>query len=226
MSATRNPGRVAGLLYLLLMIPAPFGLMYVPSRLIVRGDATATAGNILASQWLFRTGIVSELLTAVIFIFLGLALYRLLKGVNQQHAALMLILVLVQIPMAFLNVLNEIAALMLLRGADFLSVFDKPQRDALAMLFLKVHGQGLVVSEIFWGLWLFPFGVLVFRSGFLPRFLGGWLILNGFAYLVTSLTGLLVPQYYDAVFNIAFPVLFGEMAMMLWLLIRGAEPKA
>lgn len=199
--------------------------MYVPGRLIVRGNATATAENILASQTLFRLGIVSELVASTIFIFLGLALYRLLEGVNRRHASLMVILVLVQVPKAFLNVVSEVAALMLVRGADFLSVFDKPQRDALALLFVNLHGQGVVVTQIFWGLWLFPFGVLVFRSGFIPRILGVWLIINGLAYVTMSLTGLLAPQHYGAAFKIAFPVLFGEMAMRLWLLIKGAEPK-
>ena len=101
--------------------------------------------------------------------------------------------------------LNDAAALMLARGADFLSVFEKPQRDALAMLFLRLHHQEVVAAEIFWGLWLFPLGVLVYRSRFLPRFLGVWLIINGFAYLAMSFTGLLLPQYEDMVSNIAFP---------------------
>ena len=225
MNATKKSARVAGFLYLLLVLTAPIGLMYVPGKLIVRGNATATATNILASQSLFRMGIVSGLVSAVISIFLGLALYRLFKGVNQQHASLMVILVLSQIPIAFLNEVNSLAALIILRGADFLSLFEKPQRDALAMLFLNLHGQGIIVSEIFWGLWLFPFGLLVFRSGFLPRILGLWLIVNGFAYRTISFTGLLLPQYQRTVSNIAFPALLGEMAIMLWLLIMGAKPK-
>jgi hypothetical protein len=217
--------RVAGLLYLLLVITAAFTLTYVPGALIVRGNAAATADNILASQSLFRLGIVSDLISATIFIFLVLALYRLFKGVNQQHASLMVILVLVQVPITFLNALNEIATLTLLRGADLLSVFEKPQREALAMLFFNLHNQGILVSEIFWGLWLIPLGLLVFRSGFLPRFLGVWLVINGFAYMTISLTGLLLPQYLKMVTNFAFPALLGEMAIMLWLLIMGAKLK-
>ena len=126
----------------------------------------------------------------------------------------------------FFNVLNDAAALMLVHGADFLSVFEKPQRDALAMLFLNLHGQGFVAGEIFYGLWLLPLGILTYRSHFLLRFLGIWLILNGFAYLVLSFTGLVLPQYEDTVSNIAFPVLTGELAFMLWLLIMGAKPQA
>jgi hypothetical protein len=132
-------------------------------------------------------------------------------------------LVLVSAAVGFINVLNNIAALTLFRGADFLAVLDKPQREALGMLFLRLHGQGTVINEIFWGLWLFPFGVLVMRSRFLPRILGLWLIINGFAYVALSFTGLLLPQYTDKVYNIAFPILFGEMAIMLWLLIKGAK---
>ena len=126
-------------------------------------------------------------------------------------------------PAATFDTLNDVAALLLVRGADFLSAFDKPQRDALAMLFLRLHHHGVVANEIFWGLWLFPFGVLVYRSRFLPRILGVWLIINCFAYLAVSFTGLLFPQYEQMVFNSAFPAMLGEIAIMLWLLIKGAK---
>jgi hypothetical protein len=206
-----------------MVVTAPFSLIYIPSKLIVRGNATATANNILAHETLFRLGIVADLITSVIFICLVLALHRLFSGVNQTHASLMVALVLVSAAVGFINVLNNIAALTLFRGADFLAILDKPQRDALGMLFIRLHGQGNVINEIFWGLWLFPFGVLVMRSRFLPRILGVWLVINGFAYLAISLTGLLFPQYMDKVYNIAFPVLFGELAIMLWLVIKGAK---
>jgi len=133
-------------------------------------------------------------------------------------------LIVVSVPIAFLNEVNSIAALVLVRGADFLSIFEKPQRDALAMLFLNLHHYGLVVAEIFWGLWLFPLGLLVYRSRFLPRFLGAWLIIAGFAWLILSLTGILLPQYQDKVNNFSQPAMFGEIVFMFWLLIRGAKP--
>jgi len=142
---------------------------YVPSKLIVHGDAAATALNVAASETLFRLGIAGNLIGQTLFIFVALALYDLLKPVNQRHAIAMLTLILVAIPIAFLNELNAIAALLLVRGADFLSLVDKPQRDALAMLFLRLHGHGFDIAGIFWGLWLFPLGLLVYRSGFLPR---------------------------------------------------------
>ncbi len=225
MSSTRNPGRVAGFLYLLLLA-APLRLVYIPSKLIVTGNATATANNIAAHELLFRFGIVADLFTGVMALFLTLALYRLLKGVDQGLAVLMVILgSLMVTPIYFLNTLNDAAALLLMRGADFLSVFEKPQRDALAMLFLRLQHHGVRVNEIFWGLWLIPFGILVFRSRFLPRILGVWLILNSLPYLATSVTGLLSPQYEATVWNIGFPLTLGELAIMLWLLIKGAKPQ-
>jgi hypothetical protein len=224
MSSTRNPGRVAGFLYLLLVLFAPFRLIYIPTKLFVRGNATVTANNIGAHELLFRLGIISDLLCGIILIFLILALYRLLNEVNRNLAVLMVILGgVLPATIDFVNVLNDAAALILVRGADFLSVFEKPQRDALAMLFLRAHHQEVLAAEILWGLWLFPLAILVYRSRFLPRFLGVWLIVNGFAYLTISLTGLLVPQYEDVVSNYAFPALLGEMAIMLWLLIKGAK---
>ena len=223
MHPTDKAARIAGAVYLSMVVTAPFSLIYIPSKLIVRGDATATANNILAHETLFRLGIVADLITSIIFICVVLALYRLLSGVNKTLASLMVALVLVSAAVGFINVLNNIGALILFRGADFLTVLEKPQRDAIGMLFLRLHGQGNVINEIFWGLWLFPFGVLVMRSRFLPRILGVWLVINGFAYLAISLTGLLFPQYMDKVYNIAFPVLFGELAIMLWLVIKGAK---
>ncbi len=226
MSSTRNPGRFAGLLYILMSIPGFFAMMYVPSKLIVHGNAAATASNISASETLFRLGIAGQLIGQAGFIFVALALYDLLKGVNRRHASLMVTLVVLGIPIGFLNELNSIAALILVRGADFLSIFEKPQRDALAMLFLNLHFHGLVVDEIFWGLWLFPLALLVYRSRFLPRFLGVWLALAGLAWVILSVTGVLLPQVQDKVFAYSQPAVFGEIAFMLWLVIKGARPPA
>lgn len=227
MNSIKATARQAGMLYLLTAFIAPFTLIYIPRTLFVPGNATATASNIAAHETLFRLGIAMDLFGGIIWILIVLALYRLLKGVDQNHAVLMVILGGVMVTIInFLVALNNAAALILVRGADFLSVFDKPQRDALAMLFLRMHGQGILAAEIFWGLWLFPLAILVYRSRFLPRFLGVWLSLNGFAYLAMSFTGLMLPQYAKQVGNIAFPALLGELALMLWLLIRGAKEQA
>jgi hypothetical protein len=226
MSSTKNPGRFAGLLYVVTSAVGFFAMMYVPSKLVVHGNAAATASNIAANETLFRLGIAGELVGQAGFIFVALALYELLKGVNRRQASIMVILLVVQIPIAFLNELNYIAALLLVRGADFLSIFEKAQREALAMLFVNLHFQGYVVNEIFWGLWLFPLALLVYRSRFLPRFLGVWLAFGGFAWVLLSLTGVVWPQNYDKVFSYSQPAAFGEVAFMLWLLIKGARPPA
>ena len=226
MSSTRNPGRFAGLLYVLTSIVGFFAMMYVPTKIIVHGNAVATASNILAHETLFRLGIACELIGQAGFIFVAFVLYGLLKGVNRQQASLMVTLIVVSIPIAFVNELNSIAALVLVRGADFLSIFDKPQRDTLAMLFMNLHGHGFDLAEIFWGLWLFPMGLLVYRSRFLPRFLGVWLALAGFAWVILSLTAIVFPQFEDKVFSYGQPAFFGEVAFMLWLVIKGAKPPA
>lgn len=226
MNWTKNPGRVVGVLYLLLLA-APLRLIYIPKTLIVRSDATATADNIVAHETLFRLGMVSELFTAVVLIFLVLAFYRLFAGVNRTHAVLLAILGgVMPAGINFVNVVNDAAALILVRGADFLTVFDKPQRDALAMLFLRLHGQHTIAAEILWGLWLLPMALLVYRSGFLPKFIGVWLAINGIAYLATSFAGLLWPQYESMVASVTFPALFGELVLMGWLVIKGVPKQA
>ena len=225
MDSTRKNARVVGLLYLLLMT-APLRLIYIPTKLIVSGNPAATANNIVAHETLFRLGIASDLFTGTMAIFLMLALYRLFKGVDQDLARLVVILgSLMVTPIYFVNTLNDIAALTLVRGADFLSAFEKPQREALAMLFLRLHHSGVVVNEVFWGLWLLPFGLLVYRSRFVPRILGVWLVINCFAYLVISFTGVLLPHYEQRVSQWVFPAMLGELAVVLWLLIKGAKER-
>src|SRR5450432_1556408 len=157
MTSTSKNARIAGFLYLLLVIVGPLRLMYIPSTLFVHGNASATANNIAAHETLFRLGIVGDLFCGTIVIFVVLALYQLFKGVDLNLAVLVVILGGV-LPAAidFFTVLNDGAALILVRGADFLSVFDKPQRDALAMLFLTLHAYGFDIAGIVWGLWLFP----------------------------------------------------------------------
>jgi len=221
---SRN-ARFAGLLYLTLMA-APLRLIYIPNNIIVPGNPAATANNIAAHQALFRLGILADLFTATMSVFLTLALYRLFKDVDRDLARLVVILgSLMVAPIYFLNTLNDAAALMLVRGADFLAAFDKPQREALAMLFLRLHNHGVYVNEIFWGLWLLPFGMLVYKSRFLPRILGLWLILNCGVYVAHSVTAIMWPQYAARVWNTLFPLAMGELAIMLWMIIMGARQR-
>ena len=223
MNSTKKQARVAGLLYLLASIIGFFCLAYVPGKLIVPGDARATAHHIRASEILLRFGVASELIAFTIFIFVVLTLYRLFKGVNEKRALAMAILLLVSIPISLLNVLNEIAALILVSGAGFLSALEKGQLDAVAYLFLRLHDQGFVAAEIFWGLWLFPFGVLVIRSGFIPRFLGVLLFIAGSGYLTSSFTSLVLPSYRHLVDQFAMLLEAGELPIIFWLLIWGAK---
>jgi hypothetical protein len=223
MHPTDKAARIAGAVYLSMVLTGPFSLIYAPTKLIVTGNATATASNILTHETLFRLWIIGDLWTHIIFICLGVALYRLLGSVSKPLAVAMLGFVLVSAAVGFLNALNNIAAFILFRGADFLNVFEQAQRNALGMLFLRLHSQGNFINEVFWGLWLFPFGLLVYRSGFLPRVIGVWLMINCVAWLVLSPIALFALSYYDAAFRFAQPFLFGELAIMLWLLIKGAK---
>jgi hypothetical protein len=225
MNPIKKQARVAGLWYLLLGITAPIGLVYVPSKLIVSGNPAATIDNLRASDSLLRVGIGSELIHQVIGIFLVLALYRLFKAVNEKYAVLMVIFSLLSVPIMFLNVLNDIAALVLVSGADFLSVFEKHQLDAQAYLFVRLHSQGIIVAAIFWGLWLFPFGILIIRSGFIPRVLGVLLFIAGSAYLASSFTTLLLPRYAPLVNQFAMILEVAELPIIFWLLIWGAKTK-
>src|SRR5438094_10562918 len=226
MHPTVKAARTSGFVYLAMILVAPFSMLYVPGKLIVRDNAAATAENSLTHETLFRSSIFGDLIGHLIFICLAIALYRLLRDVNRTWAWLMVSFVLVSAAVGFLNTLNNVAALILFRGDEFLTVFDQVQRESLGMLFIRLHSQGQFIDEIFWGLWLFPFGLLVFRSGFLPRFLGVWLMINCFGYLVLSVTALFFPLYYEAAFRYSQPVLFGELAIMLWLLIKGAKVPA
>lgn len=214
--------RAAGILYLLMVVTAPIGLMYVPSQVIVPGDAVATAERLRNSESLIRLGIGTELFHQAVAVFLVVALYRLFRAVDETQAALVVILgALVSVPIVFLNVLNEVAALVLVSGAGFLSVFERPQLDALAFLFIRLHEQGLFVASVFWGLWLFPLGTLAIRSGYIPRVLGVLLMIAGAGYLASSSTALVLPRYAHAVGQVAMPLYFGELPFIFWFWVRG-----
>jgi hypothetical protein len=222
---SRN-ARVAGFIYLVLILLGPIRLIYIPGKLFVHGDAAATAANIAAHESLFRFGIAADLATGAVSLILTLALYWFFVDVHKKWAMLMLFLGLMDTPLYFFNILNDSAVMVITHG-DFLSVFDRPQRDALISLFLRLHGQAVVSAEVFWGLWLLPLAVLVWRysTHFLLRFLAVWLFFNGLAYLMDSFVGTLLPQYEDLVSNISTPIQFGELAFMLWLLVLGATPR-
>jgi hypothetical protein len=224
MNSAKKNARITGCIYLFMIVSGLFGLMYVPSKTIEYPDAAATAGNIISHEWLYRSGIISGLICQTLFVFLVLALNRLLKGVNEKHARLMVTFVIVSVPIAFLNEINRIAPLILLGDAEFLKVFKPDQLNALVMMFLDLFNYGNYVAGVFWGLWLLPFGYLVYKSGFIPRIIGIFLMVSCFGYLVESTTFLLIPQYYGIVSKITMvPSALGEFAVMPWLLIKGVK---
>jgi Domain of unknown function (DUF4386) len=222
MNSTKATARRAGVLYLLFSIVAIFGEFFFPA-FMVPGDATATARNLTAAEPAYRIAILTGLVTNVLFLFVVLSLYDLLKDADRKHARLMVILVSVGVALSLANLINKFAPLILLSGADYLSVFTKPQLDALALGFLRLHSNGVTVATAFWGLWLFPFGILVVKSGFIPRVLGVLLMVAGFAYVITSVTTIALPDYRHVVSQVMMPLYFGELPIIFWLLIKGAK---
>ena len=182
-SQFQKTARMAGFLYLIFIVTLIYADLSV-QKLIVQGDAAATANKIAAQEWVFRLGFISELVSTVFFLLTAWALYVLLRPVNKNLAFLFVLLNLGGVAIQCLNVINLIATLLLSSGADYLTVFRADQQKAMAMLFLNLHKNGFIVAQIFYGAWLFPLGYLVFRSGFLPRILGVLLIMDGFGVLI------------------------------------------
>lgn len=212
--------RVAGSIYLIQAILGIFSLLYVSDSLIVSGDAVATTDNIMASESLFRLGIVSNILVPIVGIFYVLVLYKLLKPVSKDVAVLMVVLALLGVPIGVLNEFTQLGALQFLSGAEYLTVFTTAQLQALAYLFVRLHSYGISIAFIFSGLWLFPLGYLVFKSGFLPKILGVLLIIGGFGYLVDVFAGFL---FRGSNLSIGMITGLSEIFFLLWLLIKGVN---
>jgi hypothetical protein len=223
MTSLKRTARIAGLWYLGFSL-GPFYLLYVPSRTIVHNDAAATAARVLGHETLYRWGMLAETLGAVIFIGLSLALYRLFEGVDRHRARQLVALVLASAALGVVAVVFNAAALLVLRG-DAFAPLDDHTRQAVGMLLIRMHGQANGVNQTFWGLWLLPFGWLVVRSRFLPRWLGYWLLLDGIAWVGLGIAWFLAPSHTDTLFRYFQPVFLAEVATMLWLLIPGAKPQ-
>jgi Domain of unknown function (DUF4386) len=223
MNETKKLARNAGILYLLLAITGVYGLMYVGSQTYVRGDATGTAQKMLAHEFLFRTGIAGNLISQTLFVFLALAFYRLLKSVNEHHAKLMVALVLVSIPITFICESFQITALLILKG-EVLPSLPPQQQQEWAMAFLKMNSNGILVVEIFWGLWLIPLGLLFYKSGFMPRIIGILLVIGGIAYVIQVSANLVFTEYRFFVNQFTSVILpISEFSTILWLLIKGVK---
>ena len=222
MNSIKKTARVAGILYLIVIITGIFA-QFVRLSLIVPGDAATTANSIMASESLFRLSIVSALMIQIVNILLVLVLYKLLKPVNKNHALLMVIFVLVSVPIMFINMLNHFAALLLLSGANYLAVFEADQLHALVMLFLDLLDHGTLIAQIFWGIWLLPLGYLVFKSGFLPKILGILLMIAAFGYVAGSFASFLFPNYDGIIELVYYEPAIAEILFVFWLLIRGVN---
>lgn len=224
MTPLKKKAHIAGLWYLGFTL-GPFYLLYVPSRTIVDGDAAATAARVLAHETLFRWGMLAETFGAIIFVGLSVALYRLFEDIDRHRARQLLALVLVSASLVLVTAVFNSAALAVFRGGDSFASLDGPTRNAIGMILIQIHGQANSVNQTFWGLWLLPFGWLVIRSRFLPRWLGYWLLLDGVAWIAMGTTWFLAPQHTDALFRYLQPVFMAELAAMLWLLIMGAKER-
>jgi hypothetical protein len=226
MTTQNKTARLAGLLYLILVVSGVLNLLYIPSKLIDWKDAAKTVENITNSEMLFKLGILSGIIAFMAFLFLSLVLYKLFREVNKTQASLMVILVLVSIPISFTNMLHNFSVLTLISKPDYLHGWDTAQLQSQVMLHLGYFNNGIELSGIFWGLWLFPFGNLVYRSGFLPKILGIFLMAGCFGYLIEFAGHFLFSNDYSnsIISTIAgLPGTIGEFGICLWLLIMGTK---
>lgn len=219
-NSLKRSARIAGMWYLLLAITGSY-ILFVRQQTIVRGDAIATVRSIVENEFLYRTGIVSSLSSATIFVFLVFALYKLFEKVSEPRARLMVALVLVQVPISFVIETFNITAVMIAKG-EVWKILAPEERQDSAMLFLKIHGYGVAILKLFWGLWLVPFGQLVYQSRFMPKIFGILLIVGGVGYVLDTLIFLLLPEYSAVVARFTILHAVGEVLIILWLLIKGA----
>lgn len=225
MNPSKTTARLAGLLWFLSTATGAFGLLHIRSNVIVAGDAAATAGNLMASEFLFRAAIVSSLFSQILLFFLGLTLFHLFRSVNRWLAKVLVASVMVAVAIAVVNTLNHFGALLVLSQADYLKVFNPEQLNAMAFTLLRLAnsaGQGLL--EIFWVPYYFSFGLLVFKSRSLPKVLGILLMIMGVGFAVNVFEKFLFPQFYPALFSQLAMLggALGGIPTMLWLLIKGA----
>lgn len=227
MTIENQTARLAGFLYLTVILTGLFSLMYVPSQLIVREDPALTFHNISSSVQLFRLGIAGSMLCYIAFTLLPLVLYRLLKDVNGTYAKFMVILALISVPISFINLQNKFSVLTIIEGAGYLKTLNAEQLQSQVMFLLNTYNKGILIVQIFWGLWLFPFGYLVYTSGFLPKILGVCLMLGCLGYVINVFSRTVVPDFSDYTIAdyITLPASIGEIGICLWLLVMGVKNK-
>ena len=203
-------------------LPGVYWLQVVPATFVIGQDPAATARRIEGGMFLFRLGLLSALLSNVGFLLLALNLYELFRDVDRRQARLLVALVSISVALAIANEVNAAAPLALLGGSHAFDSFTRPQLEALAAAFLRLHGLGIALNAAFWGLWLFPFGVLVWRSGFLPKILGACLMVGVFAYLATCIVAVGFPEHRRLVSAIVLPLYaVAELPIAIWFLVKG-----
>jgi Domain of unknown function (DUF4386) len=215
--------RIAGILYLINAITGAIGIIIVPGKLIVPNDIAATAQNIINNEFLFRVGILSSISCQIVFIFLALTLFNLFENVSRNLTRTLLTLVVVSVPVTFYIIFNQLEAFMILQN-NFMTSIELIQKQELAMSKLQIYQDGIVLVGVFWGLWLIPFGQLVYKSGFIPKVLGVFLIVGGSSYLLDVCVFILIPEFHRQT-NILVTVIssIAEVSMVVWLLIKGIK---
>lgn len=225
MESNKKTARLAGFYYLLVVVFSILYMEYIPSKIVVWDDPEATINNLLSFETLYRVGIVIGILVHISFILLPITLYRLLSPVNKNQANLMVVFALISVPISYGLLLEQVNILDVIKSYDTLSDFGVEQASSRVMTFYNTLFNGFFLSQVFWGLWLFPFGYLVFKSGFLPKTLGVFLMLGCISYLIDVFGGTLIPSYYDYVNTriLIIPASIGEIGICLWLLIIGTK---
>jgi hypothetical protein len=227
MEPQKSTARLAGLLYLIVVMTGFFSLAYVPGQLLMPGNMASTVQNISTSTMLFRLGIYAGVICYATFVLLPLVLYTLLHRVNRHHAVAMVALALVSVPLSLIAVTEKLAVLTLLGDGSYTPALSTASLQAQVAGRLDQYNNIIDIAAVFWGLWLFPFGYLVVKSGFLPRILGIFLIVGCFGYLVNFTGGFLFPAYNDLGISgyVSIPSALGEIGICLWLLIIGVKKR-
>ena len=224
MSTRKQTARLTGILYIAMSLPAAISLTYFPSRFLVPSDPAATAAKITAAKDLYRLLVFADVLSGVLALCLAVTAYKLFKDVNRTYARLVVLCLIVQASMQFAVVMTQLAPLVLLNGGKYWSAFTQNQLEALVQGFLVLRGQGIGVLSIYWGLWLLPLGLLTYRSGFIPRIIGIFLLIAGSAYVLSALSFLLLPAYYRTIFWAAAPIYgLGELSFINYLIFKGVR---
>jgi hypothetical protein len=215
--------RIGGVLYLMIIVIGFSSEFFVRDKLVVSGDVTATANNILASESLWRITIAGELILLVCSVALAMILYVLLRPVNQNLALLAVFFNLVEFPIEAISKLCLFAALFLSGDTDYLKAFEPHQLHALVKISLKVHDYGFGIDLVFFGCACLVYGYLLFRSGYFPRTIGVLMAIAGLSYLTNSFTLILAPKYVRTILPILMLALIGELSLCLWLMVKGVN---